>query len=40
MSKDLEHFVLERACELNPKVANLDEALLEFALCRERGQCH
>lgn len=32
MSKNLEQFVLERACELNPKVANLDEALLEFAL--------
>jgi hypothetical protein len=35
MSKNLEQFVLERARELNPSVANLDEALLEFALSAE-----
>jgi ankyrin repeat protein len=35
MSKNLEQFVLERARELNPKVANLDEALFEFALSAE-----
>jgi len=35
VSKSLEQFVLERARELNPKVANLDEALFEFALSAE-----
>jgi hypothetical protein len=35
MSKDLEQFVLERARELNPRVANLEEALFQFALSAE-----
>ena len=35
MSKNLEQFVLERARELNPKVADLSEALFEFALSAE-----